>query len=90
MDYNGTTPFAEEVQKSITDAMSETWFNPSSKYKEGLNAKKKIEESRQLLANMINAESSSDIVFVSGGTEANNLGKECFYVLCQLYIVSSF
>jgi cysteine desulfurase len=54
--------------------MSEAWFNPSSKYKEGLYAKKKIEESRQILANMINADSSTDIVFVSGGTEANNLG----------------
>jgi cysteine desulfurase len=50
------------------------WWNPSSRYKEGVEAKKNIEKSRQTLANMINADSSTDIVFVSGGTEANNLG----------------
>lgn len=73
LDYNGTTPFATEVIQAITEAMKESWSNPSSRYKEGLNAKKKIEKSRQLLANMINADSSSDLVFVSGGTEANNI-----------------
>lgn len=69
MDYNATTPLEKEVVESIALSLSESWSNPSSQYKKGKEAKFLINQSRQSIANMINADSPSDIIFLSGGTE---------------------
>jgi cysteine sulfinate desulfinase/cysteine desulfurase-like protein len=60
----------------------DNWQNPSSQYKKGKESKKLINESRQLIASMINASSASELIFVSGGTEANNL---VFHSVIQHY-----
>ena len=62
--------------------MVENWHNPSSQYKKGKESKALINESRLLIAQMINATSTSDVIFVSGGTEANNLA---FYSALKHY-----
>lgn len=64
---------APEVATCIANSLVQNWHNPSSQYKKGKEAKTLINESRRAIATMINANSSSDIIFVSGGTEANNL-----------------
>ena len=59
--------------KCIADSLVNNWQNPSSQYKKGKEAKLLINESRKAIATMLNANSWSDVIFVSGGTEANNL-----------------
>ncbi|XP_069474331.1 selenocysteine lyase isoform X2 [Ambystoma mexicanum] len=72
MDYNATTPLEPKVIQAVTEAMTEAWGNPSSSYVAGLNAKEIIDLSRGNVAMMVGGK-PDDIIFTSGGTEANNL-----------------
>lgn len=63
-------PVRPEVQKAMVDALSVTG-NASSTHKEGREIRKLIEMTRDKLAKLT-AVSAKDIVFTSGGTEANN------------------
>ncbi|XP_050821537.1 selenocysteine lyase isoform X3 [Gopherus flavomarginatus] len=72
MDYNATTPMALEVIQTVTEAMHEAWGNPSSSYTAGRKAKEIINKARESLAQMVGGR-PQDIIFTSGGTEANNL-----------------
>ncbi|XP_025023159.1 selenocysteine lyase [Python bivittatus] len=72
LDYNATTPLAPEVIETVKEAMHEAWGNPSSSYEAGQRAKKIINEARESLAKMVGGR-FQDIIFTSGGTEANNL-----------------
>ncbi|KAJ6669158.1 hypothetical protein lerEdw1_007967 [Lerista edwardsae] len=72
LDYNATTPLAPEVIQAVTKAMHEAWGNPSSSYTAGQKAKEIITEARESLARMVGGR-LQDIIFTSGGTEANNL-----------------
>ncbi|XP_037089618.1 LOW QUALITY PROTEIN: selenocysteine lyase-like [Pollicipes pollicipes] len=82
MDYNATTPLAPEVISDITQSLSEHWANPSSPHDAGVRARQVVEEARQQVATAI-GDKAGDVVFTSGGTEANNmviLGSLEFYV----------
>ncbi|XP_069006987.1 selenocysteine lyase isoform X1 [Embiotoca jacksoni] len=72
MDYNATTPLEPEVIQAISEALQDAWGNPSSNYIAGAKAKAVINQSRQNVARMVGGK-AEDIVFTSGGTEANNL-----------------
>ncbi|XP_064186792.1 selenocysteine lyase isoform X2 [Anguilla rostrata] len=72
MDYNATTPLESEVILAISEALHEAWGNPSSSYLPGRKAKAIINKSRENVAQMVGG-SAEDIIFMSGGTEANNL-----------------
>ncbi|KAH0623896.1 hypothetical protein JD844_007085 [Phrynosoma platyrhinos] len=72
MDYNATTPLAPEVIQTVTEAMHDAWGNPSSSYTAGHRAKEIINDARESLAKMVGGQ-PQDIIFTSGGTEANNL-----------------
>ncbi|XP_077573271.1 selenocysteine lyase [Stigmatopora nigra] len=72
MDYNATTPVAPEVIQSTYEALWDAWGNPSSSYEAGKKAKSVISQSRENVATMIGGK-AQDIIFTSGGTEANNL-----------------
>lgn len=72
MDYNATTPVDPEVARVITDALTDAWGNPSSNYLPGLKARDIIYHSRDTIARMVGGK-ATDIIFTSGGTEANNL-----------------
>ncbi|PSN36709.1 Selenocysteine lyase [Blattella germanica] len=71
LDYNATTPLDASVCSVIKNSFVH-WANPSSNYPTGVEAKKIISEARKHIASMINAR-GEDIVFTSGGTEANNM-----------------
>ncbi len=73
MDFNATTPLDPQVVEAISKSLIENWSNPSSLSAQGKEAKKQINESRKSIANMINANCPSDIIFVSGGTEVKIL-----------------
>ena len=72
LDYNATTPLEPSVLDAIFYSLKYAWGNPSSSYSEGKMAKNVIDESRNHVARMINR-GSSEIIFTSGGTEANNM-----------------
>ena len=72
LDYNATTPLDPSVLKAIHDALQHAWGNPSSTYTAGRKASHVIRQARCTVANMIGA-LENDIIFTSGGTEANNM-----------------
>uniref|UniRef100_A0A8D2NPM7 Selenocysteine lyase n=1 Tax=Zosterops lateralis melanops TaxID=1220523 RepID=A0A8D2NPM7_ZOSLA len=72
LDYNATTPLAPEVVQAVWDAMCQAWGNPSSSHPAGRKAKELVGSARESLARMIGGR-PEDIVFTSGGTEANNM-----------------
>lgn len=72
LDNSATTkPFAE-VTKIVSWMMENTYANPASLHGLGFQAEKVVENARHLISEELNV-SSSEIIFTSGGTEANNL-----------------
>jgi cysteine sulfinate desulfinase/cysteine desulfurase-like protein len=74
LDYNATTPVADEVVESMTTTLKTAWGNPSSGYKHGKVAKQILENARSQVADMIGAK-PGDIIFTSGGTEVSIINK---------------
>ena len=70
-DHNATTPIAPEVWQAMTEAVA-NFGNPSSIHTFGREAKVALEGARERVANFIGAK-PSEIIFTSGGTEADNL-----------------
>jgi cysteine desulfurase len=72
LDYNATTPIAPEVASAMQPCLSDVFGNPSSSHSFGRAANEVVETARRELAAAIGA-APGEIVFVSGGSEANNL-----------------
>lgn len=72
LDHNATTPLAEAVIDSMADALRVTFGNASSIHSEGQQARHLVERARREVAQLLHAE-PREIVFTSGGTEANNM-----------------
>src|SRR6185295_2067 len=72
LDSNATTPMRPEVAAAMIPVFTEDYGNPSSIHWFGQQAKSLLDDARQQVARLIGAE-PSEIVFVSGGTEADNL-----------------
>jgi len=71
LDYAATTPTHPEVVKAMLPYFTEGFGNPSSIYSYGQEAKGALEEARDKVAALIGAR-DEEIVFTSGGTEADN------------------
>jgi len=71
-DNNATTPPLPDVVDEVARAMSHEFGNPSSTHSIGVLARKALWSARERVASFLDALSES-VVFVSGGTEANNL-----------------
>jgi len=71
LDYAATTPTHPEVIKAMLPYFTEVFGNPSSIYTCGQEARGAIEEARAKIAHLIGA-GDEEIVFTSGGTEADN------------------
>jgi len=69
-DNNATTPLHPGVKEALIDGL-EIFGNPSSMHGFGREAREKIEEARQKVADFIGAD-ASEILFVGSGSEANN------------------
>lgn len=72
LDHNATTPLAPEVLEAMTAALRDLHGNPSSTHAAGRAAREAVEQARAEVAALIGA-SPEEIVFTSGGTEANDL-----------------
>ncbi|MBR5040637.1 MAG: IscS subfamily cysteine desulfurase [Clostridiales bacterium] len=82
-DNAATTKMSQAAIDKMVSLMNDTYGNPSSLYRFGQKAKEALEEARETVASVIGAE-SREILFTSGGSEADNqairsaalLGKE--------------
>ncbi|HKO52968.1 MAG TPA: cysteine desulfurase family protein [Polyangiaceae bacterium] len=72
LDWNATTPPHPAVLAAMTRAAEECWGNPSSTHRVGRQARARVEDAREKLAEIC-AVHARDVLFTSGGTEANNL-----------------
>lgn len=73
VDHIATTPVAEEVLEAMLPYFREKFGNPTSLHSFGQEAKKAVEKAREQVAQLINANIPEEIIFTSGGIEANNL-----------------
>jgi cysteine desulfurase len=71
LDFNATTPPADEVAEAMQPYLREAYGNPSSLHWAGLPARDAIDAARSQVANLLCCD-ATEIVFTSGGTEANN------------------
>ncbi len=72
LDYNATTPLAPEVAEAIAPCLGGLFGNPSSPHSYGIAAKRAVERARAQVAGMLRCR-RDEVIFTSGGTEANNL-----------------
>ena len=75
-DNAATTPIAKEVIEEIKPYLHTYFGNPSSTHSFGRKTRNAIEISRKKIANFIGAE-NNEIIFTSGGTEADNMALRC-------------
>lgn len=72
LDHAATTSVHPEVLKAMVPYFSDRFGNASTLYSYGQEAKEAMEEARSQIASLINTKSPREIVFTSGGTEADN------------------
>lgn len=61
-----------EIIQTVIDVLCDNWYNASSIYEKGLESRRIVEHTRQLLAKEINCK-EDEIIFCSSGSEANTL-----------------
>lgn len=72
LDHAATTPLDTRVFDAMVPFLNEEYGNPSSVHRLGRKSRFAVEEARERIAAVIGAE-PSEIIFTSGGTEADNL-----------------
>ena len=72
LDCNATTPPDERVLQAMHDCLAAHWGNPSSLHQAGRAARADLDRAREQVAALVCVH-PSQVVFTSGGTEANNL-----------------
>jgi len=71
LDYNGTTPHDSEVIAAMRPFLEEEFGNPSSGHRYAVKPRQALNTARRQVAALLNC-SPDEIIFTSGGTEANN------------------
>jgi cysteine desulfurase len=77
LDHAATTPMLPEALAAMTEELAHTG-NPSSLHNAGRRARRVVEESREQVAEAFGAR-PSEVIFTSGGTEADNLAVKGLY-----------
>lgn len=72
LDHAATTPIRDEVLEAMLPYLKEQYGNASSVHRFGREAKKALDQARETVAEVLNAD-FNEIIFTSGGTESNNL-----------------
>lgn len=72
LDFNATTPIDPRVAEAMLPYLYENFGNPSSSHAFGTAAKQGVEGARREIAGMLGCK-AEEVVFTSGGSEANNL-----------------
>ena len=71
LDYNATTPIDPQVAEAMLPYVHGLYGNPSSGHSFGLAARQGVDRARAQVASLLGC-ATSDLIFTSGGTEANN------------------
>ena len=71
LDYNASTPIAPSVQAAMKPFLAGHYGNPSSGHWAGAPAAQAVARARDQIADLLGC-SPAEVVFTSGGTEANN------------------
>ena len=74
LDHAATTPMVPAAIEAMTRHLSDVG-NPSSLHASGRRARRVVEEARETIAQVLDCR-PGDVVFTSGGTEADNLALE--------------
>jgi cysteine desulfurase len=72
LDHNSTTPVLPEVIEAMMPFWRERFGNPASAHGTGRKARRALEDAREQVAALLDAD-PKDVIFTSGATEANNL-----------------
>lgn len=72
LDYNASTPLDERVLSAMTDCLAGMPGNPSSTHQFGRVVRAQLDRAREQVASLVGVH-ASQVIFTSGGTEANNL-----------------
>ena len=72
LDNNATTPVAAEAAAEMGRCLRLCYGNPSSSHAPGMRARAAVDRARKQVAELIGA-NPDEIIFTSGGTEANNM-----------------
>ncbi|MEZ6115136.1 MAG: cysteine desulfurase family protein [Pirellulaceae bacterium] len=76
LDYNATTPICSSAVSAMNACFAKGYLNPSSQHRSGQNARHALEDHRDRMAQLLGARigsSPDQLIFTSGGTEANNM-----------------
>ena len=77
LDHNSTSPIDASVAKVIQECHTEGYVNPASQHRLGQTARRKLEELRRRMAEILGANcvgmQTDQLILTSGGTESNNL-----------------
>ncbi|ESS72270.1 cysteine desulfurase IscS [Methyloglobulus morosus KoM1] len=72
LDHNATTPIDERVLETMLPFLQVFYGNPSSLYRHGRLVRSAIDSAREQVAALVGVQ-PTQVIFTSGGTEANNL-----------------
>lgn len=72
LDYNATTPMLPSVIQAMNRTWEEAWANPNSSYRAAQAARSLLEDTRGQLATLLGLKKSSEVLWTSGGSEANS------------------
>src|SRR5205823_1369198 len=72
LDNNATTPTLPAVSEAMRPYLADVYGNPASAHRAGRRARQALEEARERVAVLLGAH-PEEVIFTSGGTEANNL-----------------
>ncbi|AHE99623.1 cysteine desulfurase [Thioalkalivibrio paradoxus ARh 1] len=78
LDHNASTPIAAPVARVMQDLIRDAFGNPSSPHWAGRPARAAVETGRRQVAELLGC-APEEIVFTSGGSEANNLALKGLY-----------
>lgn len=73
LDHAATTPPDPAVVEAMLPFLTTAWHNPSSIYVEAQHARAAIDRARATIAGLVGADDPDEIIFTSGGSEADNL-----------------
>ena len=72
LDYNATTPLCDAAWRAMQPYFERHFGNPSSVHRAGRETRAAVDDARDRLAALLGVK-PHEIIFTSGGTEANNL-----------------
>lgn len=72
LDNSATTKPCHSAIEAVRRSLEETWHNPSSLYRRGMDAENTVNRARSIIARELSA-STEEIFFTASGTEANNM-----------------